>query len=400
VTARVARLFTGARCLRDTEASAAWAQDRLEEAVRATPPGSLLLSGGAEGPDTWLVEIVNVTNGELPPERRRRLVEYRANAGRYVDGVRRGSWVGMVPRRGPCKGREWFLLRDRAMVAGLAQARRDGYECSVFALHAPWAATHGTAYTARQAEEAGFVVERAHCPGELAPSNASGVEVVWVDLETGGLNPRDVVEAGAVVKHANPILEIAAVRTTPNGERVLGTFRRLVQPAAGLEITARAAAVNGYSPERWACAVPLQQALEEFAAFVAACADPEPTFGGYNPEFDLAFLDANYERLRMPAPRRRYELIDVARFGEQAKDAEDREDAARKDRGEAPLHRMPDAKLPTFCALHGLPTADAHRADVDIARTLRLYQLCRGVEPVGPQPPLEAPADASSTEAA
>jgi DNA polymerase III epsilon subunit-like protein len=385
-----ARLYTGARALADTEASRVWARDRLLADVQATPPGASLIAGGAEGADTYLREVVLATNAELPRERRRRLVEFRLDGRRWVDNQQADGndaalkptwrWADLVDGAREARGAEWPKLRDRAMVEALAGARERGYACSALALHAPWSSTHGTAYTARLAEQAGFRVDRASCPAEMAPSNASAHEIVWVDLETGGLS-----------EHRNPILEIAAIRTSPDASRVLGVFRRLTQPLAGLVVDEGARRVVGYSEARWAGAAPLADALREFLAF---CPPAPFTLGGFNVrKFDLKFLAKNLERLGLPALGCAPDLIDVADFARACK--------AEQDRGPGPS-RMPNWKLGTFCAFYGLPTEDAHRADVDIARTLRLYQICRGVEPVGEQPPLSPPAEpgAESTEAA
>lgn len=101
-------------------------------------------------------------------------------------------------------------------------------------------------------------------------------DLVFLDTETTGLDPR---------KHE--LLEIAAVRTTPDGLTVKGEYERRVVPLRISDADPVALNVNGYRPEEWRDAVPPLQALSELQAFAA-----DAVIVGHNVNFDLSFLDA------------------------------------------------------------------------------------------------------------
>lgn len=120
--------------------------------------------------------------------------------------------------------------------------------------------------------------------------------MVWVDVETGGLN-----------EHEHEILEIAAVRVEARSQRVLGTFHRYVLPTKPVD--PEAAAKNGYNEAGWqlARAIPLADALQQLAPFLEGA-----TQAGQHPNFDRRFLVASYARLELRLPKAAtHRMVDV-----------------------------------------------------------------------------------------
>jgi len=155
-------LVTGSRALADTPSAAEWCQGILADTIGALPPGSIVVHGFADGPDTWAWEACA-----------RFGVRQRAYyaTGRLEDGVpaREGAsreiavsrWIGWTSLDAiPLRRRP--LERNRAMVSWCA-AQPDA-RC--LALVAPWSRTHGTEHTAGLARKAGIAVDVRECPGE------------------------------------------------------------------------------------------------------------------------------------------------------------------------------------------------------------------------------------------
>lgn len=111
--------------------------------------------------------------------------------------------------------------------------------------------------------------------------------LIALDTETGGILPS---------RHA--LLSIAAVPLLPPHQypyRPDVAFTRYILPAEGRLIDPEAAAINGYSPERWTelHAVPLAQAMLDFEDWLARTFAQHPTSRllAHNAGFDKAFLD-------------------------------------------------------------------------------------------------------------
>lgn len=108
-------------------------------------------------------------------------------------------------------------------------------------------------------------------------------KLLFLDFETGGLNP------GV----ADPI-EIGCVLTDPTGETVLDEYGAKVIPVRPVD--PQAAAVNGYSAEKWAAegAVPLEHALVRVLSMAR-----DAMLTCHNTPFDKAFLEWSIQRHQM-----------------------------------------------------------------------------------------------------
>ena len=95
----------------------------------------------------------------------------------------------------------------------------------------------------------------------------------------------DVETSGSVFGY-HEIVDIAAVRTTPDAALILGKWQKRIRPRRPERFSPYARDLNGYTPELWARAeestVPL---WSEFVAFVKGCV---PVC--HNPSFDRAFI--------------------------------------------------------------------------------------------------------------
>lgn len=144
-------LVTGSRSLA-RGVGQAWAWRILEDALDSLPPGSLVVTGDAEGPDLvarWLAAgcLRPVWHFDLDGLRRFEHDEEQVKSVRW----------GTPPPAGSPERKRWPLERNRAMVAWVAA--QPG-ERACLALIDPGSRTHGTEYTAREAERAGIAVRR------------------------------------------------------------------------------------------------------------------------------------------------------------------------------------------------------------------------------------------------
>jgi DNA polymerase III epsilon subunit-like protein len=95
----------------------------------------------------------------------------------------------------------------------------------------------------------------------------------------------DIETTGSVFEF-HEIIEIGAVRTSPSGNEVRGTWRRRLLPKHPERITPKAAEVTGFSADSWGDAVPSDSALwSQFTSFAKDCV---PVC--HNPSFDRAFI--------------------------------------------------------------------------------------------------------------
>jgi oligoribonuclease (3'-5' exoribonuclease) len=118
----------------------------------------------------------------------------------------------------------------------------------------------------------------------------------FLDCEFGGLDPE-----------LHDITEIAVVLTDYRlAELASGEWRVHARPE---RVTAEAAEMSGYGPERWADAVPLRQALTELAALLPAGKTVVPA--GQNVRMDVIFLEKGYKSCGIAWPFD-YHVIDLA----------------------------------------------------------------------------------------
>lgn len=227
------------------------------------PERSVVMAGGAIGPDAWAAEHARSRHHDT--------VEYKLDGYRWLNGVKKEPWINTASAL-----IEYPLQRNVSMVAAAERAAKAGWNVGVLALYAPWSTTHGTAYTAKHAKAAGFEVsERIY----EATARSESSDVVWIDTETGGFS------------HENdPLIEIGAVWSDPTSRKIISTFEAKLAVPRGMSVHPRAAMVNGYTPELWRDAKPAKEVLAEFAEWL-----PNKFFAGaYNAPFDKRFLQHNF----------------------------------------------------------------------------------------------------------
>lgn len=144
---------TGNRALGDHPEAALWARRRLAEAM-ATEGCTVVVHGGARGPDTWAHDLAGVIG-------LRRVVF-------GGDGVVRDDLHGERPwcrpddKPAPTATRAewapWYLHRDRVMVRWVARHAEAAGGARVLCLRAPWSRTNGAGYTADRARALGLDV--------------------------------------------------------------------------------------------------------------------------------------------------------------------------------------------------------------------------------------------------
>ena len=185
--------------------------------------------------------------------------------------------------------------------------------------------------------------------------------IVWVDLETGGLSPK-----------LHQLTQIAAVPTTGGIElEALGQpFERKITLTSG-RYTKEALEVQNYDPVVWdAEAIPINRALEEFKEWLKTWGHPMTSakgskysaahMGGHNVAFDGEFLRASAERNKLWLPITNWTggMFDTLHLARWVSLLEGKE--------------PPDYKLETLCKFYGLPAFDAHDAMNDVRATIRL----------------------------
>lgn len=119
--------------------------------------------------------------------------------------------------------------------------------------------------------------------------------IIVIDLETTGLDPveHEIIEIGAVLSgdaFAPSIL-----------------FERKVNPEHLETASQEAFQINGFTPESWGQAIPLDEALVALDPLIAG----DITIAGWGVAFDVAFLKAAYARLGLPWMNTRRRLLDI-----------------------------------------------------------------------------------------
>lgn len=141
---RAILVVTGSRWLVQSPEATRVAQALIADRVRALPPGGAVVTGDAEGPDTWAVHLATLAVMAHAPDR----VVYALDGYRYLNGRAAGRWkapLGLAP------GTARPLARNAAMIAEVARRAAEGCRVGVLALKAAWSNTDGTGQTARRA---------------------------------------------------------------------------------------------------------------------------------------------------------------------------------------------------------------------------------------------------------
>jgi DNA polymerase III epsilon subunit-like protein len=111
------------------------------------------------------------------------------------------------------------------------------------------------------------------------------MKLAIIDIETSGLDPRE-----------HEIIDIACIM---DGKE----FHTKVKPTRMEYASEEAIKINGYTPEKWADAVPLDAALIMLNDFVRPTMNAEPPiFMAYNVAFDWGFVYEAYRSTGVPNP--------------------------------------------------------------------------------------------------
>lgn len=171
------------------------------------------------------------------------------------------------------------------------------------------------------------------------PATLREYDNLFYDCETGGLSPAEA-----------DIVEVAAIRTDPTGTKVLEEYSAKVLPK--MPVNPRAAAINGYSAEKWAAegAVELGPVISHLVNMAQ-----NAIFTAHNAPFDWMFFEAAMKKynLRWRSDYHKYDTVSLA----------------------MPLLRLglvPDLKLTTLTSYFGIPH-EAHRAMGDVRACRELY---------------------------
>jgi|JI10StandDraft_1071094.scaffolds.fasta_scaffold640775_2 DNA polymerase III alpha subunit (gram-positive type) len=162
----------------------------------------------------------------------------------------------------------------------------------------------------------------------------------FFDSETGGL------EASVA-----DMVEVACVLTDPTGQQILAEYNAKVIPQRPVD--PRAAAVNGYSAEKWAAegAIDIDTAMVKLLTLAR-----NSIFVSHNTPFDWSFFNAAMARrqARWPGDYHKIDTVALAtpllKFG-----------------------RVPNLKLATLVAHFGLQQEQAHAALSDARDCRKVY---------------------------
>lgn len=342
-------LVTGSRALAERPEAEAWARAQIAARVAALPPGSLVLAGGAAGPDTWAREAGRRAGVKV--------AELRLDGHVWVDERRLArTWYdpATVTRD---DARRWPLARNAALVEAATRARADGWDAEVLALKAPWSATDGTGHAHRLAAGAGIAGPllayndaEAAVAAQVAALGDEHRDLVWVDTETSGR-----------LHAVHQLIEVACLRTDPGMRVVRAAFETKVFLPPGAPRETEALAINGYTEAAWAGAPGLREAVGMLAAWLP----PVFTLAGYSVAFDRRFLEAAFVRCGRAAPGWRAQPLDVLY-------------KARQVLGKRGL--VPNCQLTTVCDHYGISNEGAHGAMSDIRRTLAVARRLMGYD--------------------
>jgi DNA polymerase-3 subunit epsilon len=161
----------------------------------------------------------------------------------------------------------------------------------------------------------------------------------FFDCETGGLDP---------VNH--DMVEVAVILTDPTGKTVLDKYEARVFPK--LPVGPKAAAINGYTTEKWASeAIDLGPAMIKMLTMAR-----DSIFCSHNTPFDWGFFSAAMAQRGQSWPGDYHKIDTVAlstpllKFG-----------------------HVVNLKLETLAAHFGIPHTNAHRAMPDAHACHQLY---------------------------
>lgn len=335
---RTAVLIAATPTLAATPGGTAWAQGVLAAAFAGLPAGRVVLTAAEDPVGAWVAAAAGGCG----------VVTYAVAGARAIDGVVEGAWE--VPAAPP--GTPPAVLRNLALVEGLLRAQAAGYAARALVLVDPALGAGAGAATSRL-RAAGIPVEaKLFEPDAVAPDwdavvpragRDVGADVVWVDIETSGL--------GASAQ----IIELAFVHTDGQGRRAYGRWSSRIALEPGVVVGAEAARVNGYRPELWAYAPPLEAAMADFVVRLP----PRFVLGGHNVAFDRGHIGRTLYQLELPEPGWAAATHDTMKLARKL---------LRKPRD------VPNHKLSSVCAFLGLSNLYAHTALGDCERARAVFR--------------------------
>jgi len=330
LTAKKLLVFAASRSLADDPDAAAWTREATRLELASLPTGSHVLSGGGDGPETWLRDM-SASLGLT-------LTEYRRDGNRWVGGAPTGRWEP-TPGESPSRSRKIAVMR------GASKAKELGWDVSVVVLSDPSSNSDGDQYTVARAHAAGLRLRHlsythARPPGERP--------VVWIDTETTGRTPG-----------VNGVIEIGCVRTDGAHKRVLDTFEARIPLEPWMVVEPEALRVNGYTEHRWRDARPSNVVFRQLLEWLPTGF----TMGAYNHTFDRGMIAAECERLGLPKPGWAASCIDPLPSARRV----------LKKPG-----KTSGAKLTDVCDYYGIPNIGAHSALSDAHRARLVYLALMG----------------------
>lgn len=324
-----------------TDPAKSWVRDELRGRLVGLARNDVIVAGDE---DTWAIEATGAKDRGIVH------VELTVRGTRIENGVVAADWcpadeIDFTPPEHRGKRRNETFLE----YAG--RARAAGWDAGLLVIRGP-DLPHGlgdhlvlsnTMGPGLQVHEATF--EPPPPPGLL--------DVVWIDLETGGTS-----------QFKNPIIEIGAVRSDYSCRKVISHYEAKLAIPPGMWVETEAAVINGYTRALWQNAAEASVVLAEFAAWLPAKFIP----AGYNLKgFDRRFLVYNFEKYGIKEPGWRFDkLIDPM----------PRIKSLKKHHGD-----MENARLTTACEHFGISNDITHRALADAERSRLLYLKILDKEP-------------------
>ena len=177
--------------------------------------------------------------------------------------------------------------------------REDGLSDTVVFVDAAWA-TLGANPSGRLLDEIGARLARARDEPASLQSAKTDRRLVWLDVETTGLDPEhhEIVEVGLVEVEADL------------GLHEVGWTQLRMRPEHPERIDPEAAAVNGYTADGWADSVSQVEGLTRIRPLLEGA-----VLGGHHVAFDRAFVLNAYRRAGLEPPTLSRRTLDTTSIG-------------------------------------------------------------------------------------
>jgi len=173
--------------------------------------------------------------------------------------------------------------------------------------------------------------------------------LAFIDVETTGLNPdlHEIIDLGVVL-----VRQVPQEGKGPALE-VVGELEYKIIPERLFNADPESLKINGYTPEKWASALPLKEVMEDFAVQTKSA-----SFVAHNVAFDLEFIKRAFERSGVKSEMH-YHRIDTISMAF------------------AKLYHNPKVEkfsLRFLCEYFGIKNENAHTALSDARATFELYK--------------------------